>query len=294
MHHLRPSPFRVVVLNALAVVLLFTTWNVYQHALASLHTDQKNIILTLFFSAQTPREDIQSIERAGQSLDDVEFVETTYPAQAKEQFSSRFGTPSDTLLPVNPFPISMSIHFKTNSSIVPEFPALRAMSILLNNRSITNKATESKVDTTLIDRVQSTIHTLHITAPIILCVVLLITLYMLVSATRNMMALIRDEAYIMNIFGARTWDIIRTHTVRLLLFSVLGIISGSIIGIMSIVGVYILDKAVTIPSVETIIQLTTSYHRLPLLLSIDGLILCIMIVLGMIVGTRYVNKFSRM
>jgi cell division protein FtsX len=299
MHHVRPSAFRVVVLNALAVIVLFTVWNIYQYALATLHLEEHNVALTLFLSTQTPRETIQQLEQKIQLLDDVETIQTTYPAQAKEQFALRFGAPSDTLLPVNPFPITMAIHFKTSTNVMPEFPALRAMSILLNDRSITNALTEYKVDTALIDRIQRAMRTLRFGMPIVFFVAVLSIIFMLISSVRNMLATIREEAYIMHIFGAQAFTIIRSHLLKLTVYAIAGVVCGSIVGVSGVVCGYILDSASANTTLTNMIleALTAQGANGSVLLIVAPASISIIVVessMALVLGNIYVRRFSKM
>lgn len=296
MHHLQPSPFRSILLHVLALLVLLAGWNVYQYALYTIHTQQSNCVLTLFMKGTTDYSEVARIQRNIQELSTVMSVETTLPDKAKEQFSLRFGAPSDTLLPVNPFPITFVVRFRQEPHSILDFTALRGMSEILSQRNITNMLTEHRADMALIDHIQQDMHSLQRAVPILIIVVLCVVVFLLISASRAIMLLLRDEAYILNVFGAQSWIIIRPHLASLMIYAVSGVIIGSILALLGIQVLRSLGKQGTYDLFTELMNTQTLWndYTFVIIATMSSSVLLLTASIGMLLGIHYTRRYGRL
>lgn len=181
----------------------------------------QHIVLNVFLNTDADSLQAESVRSTLLSLPEIQSVEVVSSSQAREEFSERYGTPIDSLLPENPFPISLIAvlreRYRTTTGVENTVAKVQRIPYVKETiyRSSYVEAVESRVRSSA---------SLAIVAGSVLLVIFIVTLY---STLRNGIGLTSYEASVLHLTGARRSFIAAPYLLFGLALCALGIGVGS-------------------------------------------------------------------
>ena len=181
----------------------------------------EQIVINVFLEPEADSLDGESVRTRLLALPEIESVGVVSPRQAQREFNERYGTPIDSLLPENPFPISLvailKMHYRTPAGV--QSAVERVQNIPLVEEAVYRSSYVEAVES----RIRSSA-SLAMVAGSVLLVIFIVTLY---TTLRNGIGLTRYEANVLHLTGARQSFIAAPYLLFGLGLCLLGIGLGS-------------------------------------------------------------------
>lgn len=164
---------------------------------SDLSTLSEQIVINVFLSPDADTLDAIAVRTELTSLPEIQSVSIIYPGEAREEFTRRYGTPIDSLLPENPFAVSLVAVLKPNyrTPLGVQSAVNRAKRIPMVEDAVYRQSYVQAVES----RIRSSA-SLAIAGGSILLLIFVITLY---TTLRNGIGLTRNEATVLHLTGAR-------------------------------------------------------------------------------------------
>lgn len=157
----------------------------------------EQIVINVFLTRDADTLDAVAVRRELSALPEIQSVTIIYPGQAREEFNRRYGTPIDSLLPENPFAVSLVAVLKRDyrTPLGVQSAVQRAKRIPMVEDAVYRRSYVEAVES----RIRSSA-SLAIAGGSILLIIFIVTLY---TTLRNGIGLNRHEATVMYLTGAR-------------------------------------------------------------------------------------------
>ncbi len=157
----------------------------------------QQIVLNIFLQPEADSLQAETVRNKLLALPEVQSVSIVSSGQARREFNERYGTPIDSLLPENPFPISFVavLRERYRNSVGMQSAVEKTQNIPLVKETVYRSSYVEAVET----RIRSSA-SLAIVAGSVLLVIFVVTLY---TTLRNGIGLTRYEANVLYLTGAR-------------------------------------------------------------------------------------------
>ena len=181
----------------------------------------EQIVINVFLRPEADSLDAESVRYRLMSLREIQSVSIVSPGEAQQEFNRRYGTPIDSLLPENPFPISLvavlRIQYRSPEGV--QSAVEKARRIPLVEEAVYRSSYVEAVET----RIRNSA-SLAMVAGSILLVIFIVTLY---TTLRNGIGLTKYEANVLHLTGARRSFIAAPYLMFGLGLCFFGIVLGS-------------------------------------------------------------------
>lgn len=187
----------ILIVSAIATIGLAFAIAGFLANSSDLSSLSEQIVVTVFLHPDADTLDAVAARRELLSLPEIQSVKVVYPHQAREEFTQRYGTPIDSLLPENPFPISIV------AELNPDFRTPLGVQSTVNKAKRIPVVDDAVYRSSYVEAVESRIRSsasLAIAAGSILLIIFIVTLY---TTLRSGLGLTRQEATVLHLTGAR-------------------------------------------------------------------------------------------
>lgn len=181
----------------------------------------QQIVLNVFLQPEADSLEAEAVRSTLLALPEIQSVSIVSSGQARREFNERYGTPIDSLLPENPFPISLVAvlreQYRNSSGVQSAVDKTRSMPSVKETvyRSSYVEAVESRIRSSA---------SLAMVAGSVLLVIFVVIVY---TTLRNGIGLTRYEANVLHLTGARRSFIAAPYLMFGLGLCLLGIGAGS-------------------------------------------------------------------
>lgn len=211
------SGIYLIVVCAVAVVgVAFAIAGFYAN-MSEISSLSEGITITMFMQTKLDSADATIAREKLRLMPEIQSLRTISPAEAKREFTERFGASIDTLLPENPFPLTFKItikqEFRTSlgvQSTVDKCKRIPMVADVVYRSGFVNA----------LDTRSRQSEMMAIALGIILLLIFLFTLH---SALRSRMALTKQETEVLTLTGAKRSFIAAPYIFYGILLSLVGI-----------------------------------------------------------------------
>lgn len=187
----------ILIVSAIATIGLAFAIAGFLANSSDLSSLSKQIVVTVFLQPRADTLDAIAVRRELLSLPEIQSVKVVYPHQAREEFTQRYGTPIDSLLPENPFPISLV------AELTPDFRTPLGVQSTVHKAKRIPVVDDALYRSSYVEAVESRVRSsasLAIAAGSILLIIFVVTLY---TTLRSGIGLTQQEATVLHLTGAR-------------------------------------------------------------------------------------------